>query len=162
MKKCIYTFVLLTLLMSLCSCVTIRKKYNRYADIENIDSIEVYFIDFSYEKEIYNIPSNIKPLKTIKKEQFEEVIIDLEKLEYTSKILIIAANDPNFNLYGFVIKIVYRTGIYQLVSNSGTVYTYDSNDQIDAFFGTVEIDTWNKVIIKYIGEDIFKQYSMPF
>ena len=75
-------------------------------------------------------------------------VTDLESLDYKDTIIIFAANDPNFNLYGFVIKIIYNSGVYQLVSNSGTVYTYDTNGFVGCFHGVVEDDMWNEISIK--------------
>lgn len=162
MKKLIYFITLLTLLICTTGCVTLHDKFERVDDIDNIISIEVYFMNFSYEIESDNLPSTMQPIKILDKELFEEVIQDLESLDFKSTLLIFAANDPNFNLYGYVIKIVYNSGIYQLVSNAGAAYTYDSNGYLNSFHGSVKEDVWNNLIIKYIGEKEFNQHKLPF
>lgn len=69
-------------------------------------------------------------------------------------------SDPRFNLYQFVIKINYKSGAYQLVQKSGTVYTFDaSGEHLDSFHGGVDDEVWNGLITKYIGEDLFNQYN---
>ena len=162
MKKLIYFIMLLTLLICTTGCVTFHEKFEREDDIENIISIEVYFVDVSYETQLENLPTTMKPIKILDKELFGEVIQDLESLDFKSTLLIFAANDPNFNLYGYVIKIMYNSGLYQLVSNAGTAYTYDSNGFINSFHGSVKEDEWNNLIIKYIGEEEFNQHKLPF
>ena len=100
--------------------------------------------------------------KILDKSLFEEVIKDLESLDFKSTLLLFAANDPNFNLYGYVIKIMYDSGVYQLVSNAGAVYTYDSNGYLNSFHSSVKEDVWNSLIIKYIGEEEFNQHKLSF
>ena len=82
--------------------------------------------------------------------------------DFKSTLLIFAASDPNFNLYGYVIKIMYDSGVYQLVSNAGTSYTYDSNGYLNSYHGRLKEDVWNSLIIKYIGEEEFNQHKLSF
>lgn len=162
MKKLIYFIMLLTLLICTTGCVTFHEKFERVDNIENILSIEVYFVDFSYDTELENLPTTAQPIKILDRSLFEEVIKDLENLDFKSTLLIFAANDPNFNLYGYVIKIMYDSGVYQLVSNAGASYTYDSNGYLNSFHSSVKEDVWNNLIIKYIGEEEFNQHKLPF
>ena len=122
----------------------------------------MYFVDFSYDTELDNLPVTAQPIKILDRSLFEEVIKDLENLDFKSTLLIFAASDPNFNLYGYVIKIMYDSGVYQLVSNAGAVYTYDSNGYLNSFHSSVKEDEWNNLIIKYIGEEEFNQHKLPF
>ena len=162
MKKLIYFIMLLTLLICTTGCVTFHEKFERVDNIENILSIEVYFVDVSYDTPLENLPTTARPIKILDRSLFEEVIKDLENLDFKSTLLIFAANDPNFNLYGYVIKIMYNSGVYQLVSNAGSSYTYDSNGFLNCFHGRLKEDVWNKLIIKYIGEEEFNQHKLPF
>ena len=162
MKKLIYFIMLLTLLICTTGCVTFHEKFERVDNIENILSIEVYFVDFSYDTKLDNLPASAQPIKIVDRSLFEEVIKDLENLDFKSTLLIFAANDPNFNLYGYVIKIMYDSGVYQLVSNAGTSYTYDSNGYLNSYHGSLKEDVWNSLIIKYIGEEEFNQHKLPF
>ena len=162
MKKLIYFITLLTLLICTTGCVTLHDKFERVDDIDNIISIEVYFVDFSYDTELDNLSATAQPIKIVDRSLFEEVIKDLENLDFKSTLLIFAASDPNFNLYGYVIKIMYDSGVYQLVSNAGTSYTYDSNGFLNCFHGRLKEDVWNNLIIKYIGEEEFNQHKLPF
>jgi len=162
MKKLIYFIMLLTLLICTTGCVTFHEKFERVDNIENIISIEVYFVDVSYDTELDNLPTTAQPIKILDRSLFEEVIKDLENLDFKQTLLIFAANDPNFYLYGYVIKIMYDSGVYQLVSNAGSSYTYDSNGFLNCFHGTIKEDVWKSLIIKYIGEEEFNQHKLPF
>ena len=162
MKKIICLIILFISLISTSGCVTLHEKFQRVDDIENISYIEFYFINFSYDSYMQNIPDSFQPIKTLEKNLYKEIIEDLEFLDYESTLLIFAASDPNFDLYGFIIKIAYDSGVYQLIGNSGTVYTYDNDDIVDGFHGTVKDEVWSDFIIKYLGNDIFDQYKLPF
>ena len=118
-------------------------------------------VDFYCIDEVF-YPINFRTTSTIPSSSFEAVIKDLENLDFKSTLLIFAASDPNFNLYGYVIKIMYDSGVYQLVSNAGTSYTYDSNGFLNCFHGRLKEDVWNNLIIKYIGEEEFNQHKLPF
>ena len=162
MKRLIYFIMLLTLLICTTGCVTFHEKFETVNNIENILSIEVYFVDFSYDTELDNLPATAQPIKIVDRSLFEEVIKDLENLDFKSTLLIFAASDPNFNLYGYVIKIMYDSGVYQLVSNAGVSYTYDLNGYLNGVQGRLKEDVWNNLIIKYIGEEEFNQHKLPF
>ena len=162
MKKLIYFITLLTLLICTTGCVTFHEKFERVDNIENILSIEVYFVDFLYQIELDSLPTTMQPIKILDKELFGEVIQDLESLDFKKTLLIFAASDPNSNLYGYIIKIMYDSGVYQLVSNAGVSYTYDSNGYLNSFQGRLKEDVWNNLIIKYIGEKEFNQHKLPF
>ncbi len=160
MKKIIYTIILFFLLIFVSGCVTFHEKFQKADDIENIQNIEVYLLPY----DIYtsDIPDGYKPIYTIDNNLYEELIDELEQLDYKQILIIIAANDPNFDLHGFIFKITYKSGTYQLVGNSGACYTYGSDDTFDSFTGMVNDETWKTLVIKYIGQEIFEQYKLPY
>ncbi|MBQ9731229.1 MAG: hypothetical protein IJV94_03925 [Bacilli bacterium] len=159
MKKLLSKLVLLICIFSLSSCITIHNKFEHYRDIDQLDSIKIYYID-SYYNPYYNENEDLfRHVETINDDRHVDLINDLEGLEYKDIIPIFAPSDPNFNLHGFVIKILYDTGDYQLVSNSGAVYTYDISSGYSNFIGIVEQEIWSNLLIKYIGEDLYNIYS---
>ena len=163
MKYRFLAIIILCLLFTCVSgCVTFNQKFEAYGDLEEISSIEFYFIDFSYDTLVEDIPDSTQPIMTVDNDLYSVLINDLESLDYKDTIILFAANDPNFYLYGFVIKITYNSGVYQLVSNSGTVYTYNNEGFVECFHGGVEDDVWNEIIIKYLGDEVFEQYKLPF
>ena len=148
--------------MCISGCVTFNKKFYAYDTLDEISSIEFYFIEFSYDTYVEDIPDSIQPIMKVDDELYGGIINDLESLDYKDTIIMIAPSDPNFYLYGFIIKITYDSGVYQLVSNSGTVYTYNNEGFVECFHGTVEDEVWNEIIIKYLGSEVFEQYKLPF
>ena len=160
--KFVVTIILCFFLMCISGCVTFNKKFYAYDTLDEISSIEFYFIEFSYDTYVEDIPDSIQPIMKVDDELYGGIINDLESLDYKDTIILFAANDPNFDLYGFIIKITYNSGVYQLVSNSGTVYTYNNEGFVKCFHGEVEDDVWNEIIIKYLGSEVFEQYKLPF
>ena len=162
MKKILCLFCLFILLICNTGCVTFHEKFERVSNIENISYMEIYFIESSYDPFNEDIQTTLEPIKILNNNMYKQVIEDLESLDYKVIIPLFAPSDPSFNLYGFVIKIMYNSGIYQLVSNAGAVYTYDSNGYLSSFHARVEQDIWDNLIIKYLGKEVFDQYKLPF
>ncbi|MBE6532824.1 MAG: hypothetical protein E7676_04880 [Ruminococcaceae bacterium] len=157
MKKMLaMALVISTLLLT--GCATHLNTFKLHDTVDNISSIEIYYINPSYEKYIFDIDESFEPIKIVGPELYTEIANDLEMLVYKDVVPIFIPSDPNFDLFGFVIKVKYMSNVYQLVSNSGTVYTYDDSGWVDDFYGCVEQETWNELIIKYIGQETFNIY----
>ena len=160
MKKMTYIIIIFFLSIFISGCVTFHEKFQKAEDIENIQNIEVYFI--TYDIHTQDIPDGYKPIYTIDSNLYKELIDELEHLDYKNTLIIIAANDPVFYLYGYIFKITYKSGTYQLVGNSGPCFTYGSDNTFDSFYGAVNNETWKTLVIKYIGQEIFEQYKLPY
>ena len=155
MKRIKKIIVFFMLLVSLSGCVTFYNRFEAYDEVSNIEKIEVFYVDSKIDSYIVDIPSSKQPIAVLEKDVYNEIVADLEKLIFKSIAIVIAANDPNFDLLEFVIKISYNSGVYQLVSNSGTVYTYNKGEHLNGFHGAVGQETWDSLIIKYIGKELF-------
>lgn len=147
------------LLVSLSGCVTFYNRFEAYDEVSNIEKIEVFYVDSKIDSYIVDIPSSKQPIAVLESDVYNEIVSDLENLIFKDTIIIIAANDPNFYLFEFVIKISYNSGVYQLVSNSRIVYTYNNGDILNSFYGAVGQETWDSLIIKYIGKELFDKYN---
>ena len=147
---------ILVLSIFLSGCITFTNHFERYEKIENISSIDIYYID---EYELTDIPSSLSSIKTIDEENYQESIEKLEELEFKDTIIVIAANDPNFHIFKFVIKITYQSGAYQIVSNIGSIYTYNQDGFISCIHGACEEEKWNEILISYIGQELFDHYN---
>ena len=158
MKKISLVIVLLLVTILLTGCITRESSFQAYEEIEQISSVQVYYFDAScYPKEL---DDSTQPIKIIEQDSYSELINDLEQLTFEDVIPLFMPSDPRFNLYQFVIKINYKSGAYQLVQKSGTVYTFDaSGEHLYSFHGSVDDEVWNGLITKYIGEDLFNQYN---
>lgn len=163
MKRLLYILNLFLLSISLSSCVTIHDEYERLDYSEEIIQIDIFFIPFIENEYITDIPSYVTPIRTFETSQYEEIVNDLESLDYKTVLLIFAASDPNFKVFGYVFKITYASGTYQLVSNSGMGYTYNrSGEYLNSFKGKVKEEVWDELIIKYIGQEEFEKHHLPF
>ena len=160
MKKISLVIILLLVTLLLTGCVFFTETFQAYEEIEQISSIEVYYFDTWYDPLWDEMDDSLEPIKIIEKNDYAETINDLEQLEFRYGIVLFAPSDPSFELYQFIIKINYKSGVYQYVSNSGASYTLDaSGEHLDSFHGRVDDEIWNGLIIKYIGEDLFNQYN---
>ena len=78
MKKILCIIVLLFIIMCTSSCVTVHKKFERVEDVANIESVEVYFIDWEEELFLQDIPESMQPIEILDKSVYEGLIQDLE------------------------------------------------------------------------------------
>lgn len=154
MKRLAFGLVLLTSIVLLVGCVTFKKEFRIHEPVDQISGIEIYYIDPSGDS-IHDIDEAMEPVKVIGEELYGEITDDLEELVFEDMIPLFAPSDPTFRICGFIIRIEYLSGVYQLVCNSGTNYTYDASDIVESFHGTAEREVWNRLIIKYIGRKAY-------
>ena len=160
MRKVLLVIVLLITTIALTGCITFAESFQAYEDVEQISSIEVYYFDKQYSPEWEEMDPSIQPIKIIEQDSYLQVINDLEQLTFDDVVPLFMPTDPSFEVYRFVIKINFKSGVYQLVSNFGAVYTLDASGCcLDRFHGSVDDEVWNGLITKYIGEDLFNQYN---
>lgn len=145
--------VLLTVLLTV-GCVTFKNEFQLHEPVEEIAEIEIYYVDPS-DYSVYDVDGATEPVKIIDNEMYDAIAEDLEGLVFEDMIPVFAPSDPTFRICGFIIKIEYFSGVYQLVCNSGTNYTYDASDVVESFHGTTEREAWNRLIIKYIGRKAY-------
>ena len=108
--KTISITVIFTLIaMSLSSCIIIHYKFDDI-DKTNVTGIEIYDLrdDYYHDVGFYEL---MDPIYTLSPEQYADFLDTLTELEFTTALLIIAANDPILH-YGstMVIKINHSKG----------------------------------------------------
>ena len=155
-KKIIVFFMIL---ICLSGCVTFYERFESYDEVSNIEKIEIFYVDSKIDSYIVDIPSSKQPIAVLEEDVYNEIVVDLENFIFKNIVIVIAANDPNFYLFEFVIKISYNSGVYQLVSNSRIVYTYNNGEILNSFYGVVGQETWDSLIIKYIGKELVDKYN---
>ena len=156
MKKLCFAVALLIFALSVTGCVTRISRFRSCEETDEIVGVEIYYIDEFY---VFDIDDTNQPVKVIESEYYSQIVDELEALEFVDVIPIFMPSDPNFNLLEFVIRIEYASGMYQIVSNCGVVYTYDASGTCDYFFGSADDEAWRSMIIKYIGEEAFESYG---
>ena len=149
MRKMIACALALIIVASLAGCVQVPRRWEFLHDADSIVAIEIYnlteYIDF-------DLPEDAEPIAYVKQEDYASFCEDIASIEFSDEIILFpAAIDPSWTLHGYVAKIIYDNGDYELINNSG----YQSQEVINgrgrSFHYSFPDDvTWVNLIQKHI------------
>ena len=155
--KIISIIVIFTLIAtSLSSCIIIHYKFDDI-DKTNVTGIEIYDLrdDYYHDVGFYEL---MDPVYTLSPEQYADFLDTLTELEFTTALLIIAANDPILH-YGssMVIKINHSNGSFETVSPHGYAEQYDPDeDDVYAWdYGSCDDALWELLLKSVVPEEIY-------
>ena len=153
-RKITALFVALMLAFSMAGCMIIPVKTNvelRY-DVTEITSIEI----FNLGDEVYDvydleelIDDNFIPVATLTSESYSDFADGLKKIEFTDTwVLVVAAVDVDDSFTGYVAKVTYANGEYEILSHGSQAY----HNEEGHYVGTVvcEEGDWNRFIKEYM------------
>ena len=104
------TLIFTLIAISLSSCMKLHHKFDSI-DKTNVTSIEIYDLrdDYSHDVGFYEL---MDPIYTLSPEQHADFLDTLTELNFTTVLILIAANDPMLH-YGstMVIKINHSNGV---------------------------------------------------
>ena len=158
--KCIkiisITVIFALIAMSLSSCIKLNHKFDSI-DTTNVTSIEIYDLrdDYSHNVGFYEL---MEPIYTLSPEQHADFLDTLTKLEFTTALLLIAANDPSLHYANtMTIKINHSNGEFETVSPYGYAEQYDPNeDDIYAWdYGSCDDAKWELLLKSVVPEEIY-------
>jgi len=115
-----------------------------------VASVEIFYLQESVMGEL---PLDAKPINVLDKEEITRFCLDLQSLKYTDIVILLpVAIDPSFTLDGYVAKISYNNGDYEIVGDNG----YQPQTVIDGR-GVIhqysfEDDDWSTLINPYISQ----------
>ena len=150
------TLIFTLIAMSLSSCMKLHHKFDSI-DKTNVTGIEIYDLrdDYYHDEGFYEL---IDPVYTLSPEQHDDFLDTLTRLEFTTVLILIAANDPTLN-YGstMVIKINHSNGVFETVSPYGYAEQYDPNeDDIHAWdYGSCDYSKWELLLKSVVPEEIY-------
>jgi len=147
MKKTILLIIVLVLaLISFSGCVTLYKDFELHEEVDQISSIQVYHFDEWFLPE--KIDDSFQPIKIVDESFYQEIASDLQGIEYKYAICLIMGVDYEYELYGYVIKVQYKSGAYQLISKS-IAYTMDyTGEVVDQVVGGIDDEIWYSLLLK--------------
>ena len=155
--KIISIIVIFTLIAtSLSSCIILHHKFDDI-DKTNVTGIEIYDLrdDYLHDAGFYEL---IDPVYTLSPEQYADFLDTLTELEFTTALLLIAANDPILH-YGstMVIKINHSNGSFETVSPHGYAEQYDPDeDDVYAWdYGSCDDALWELLLKSVVPEEIY-------
>ena len=155
--KIISITVIFTLIaLSLSSCIRLNHRFDSI-DKTNVTSIEIYDLrdDYYHDAGFYEL---IDPVYSLSPEQYADFLDTLTELEFTSVLILIAANDPNLSYSStMTIKINHSDGSFETVSPHGYAERYDPDeDGIYAWdYGSCDDKKWELLLKSVVPEEIY-------
>lgn len=155
--KIISITVIFTLIaMSLSSCIKLNHKFDNI-DKTNVTSIEIYDLrdEYSHDVGFYEL---MDPIYTLSPEQHDDFLDTLTRLEFTTVLIVIAANDPSLHYANtMTIKINHSDGSFETVSPYGYAEQYDPNeDSLDAWdYGSCDYSDWELLLQSVVPQEIY-------
>ena len=150
------TLIFTLIAISLSSCMKLHHKFDSI-DKTNVTGIEIYDLrdDYYHDAGFYEL---IDPVYTLSSEQYADFLDTLTELNFTTVLLLIAANDPTLH-YGstMVIKINHSNGVFETVSPHGFAERYDPNeDNVYAWdYGSCDDAMWELLLKSVVPEEIY-------
>ena len=155
--KIISITVIFTLIaLSLSSCIRLNHRFDSI-DKTNVTSIEIYDLrdDYYHDAGFYEL---IDPVYSLSPEQYADFLDTLTELEFTSVLILIAANDPNLSYSRtMTVKINHSNGVFETVSPYGYAEQYDPNeDSLDAWdYGSCDYSDWELLLQSVVPQEIY-------
>ena len=150
------TLIFTLIAISLSSCIKLHHKFDSI-DKTNVTGIEIYDLrdDYYHDVGFYEL---IDPVYTLSSEQYADFLYTLTELNFTTVLILIAANDPMLH-YGstMVIKINHSNGVFETVSPHGFAERYDPNeDNVYAWdYGSCDETMWELLLKSVVPEEIY-------
>ena len=139
LRKITAMLVVVCLLGSLTGCVIIPLKKHlelRY-DVSEIISIEIFDLcDESYE--IYDleelIDNDLAPVATLTSEQYSDFADRLKEIEFNDTwVIMLASMDVDYSFRGYVVKVTYANGEYEMLNNCSQAYRKEKGHYMDSY-----------------------------
>jgi len=159
MKRFFLLTIVFAMLFSLSGCIIIPLHKNLVIPEDTVASIEVFDLrNDSRESSIFDTEN---PVYTIPPAQLGEFLDELGKLQLTDYIVIIlAAVDPGFYYGSWVIRINYKDGSYEYLSESGYSEVFDENGKWQEVNTYAPDDEERYAFIqKFVPEELFNAVS---
>ena len=152
MKKmllCLTAVLLLVLSLSSCS-VNIPTDYEFEYGTEGITSIEIYY----FAEGVYDIDPEIHtPVIVLDESRHEDILKDIEEMRFTTfQMLVPIPTDPPYDLRGYVVRLNYELGDYEMISNGVQKFRQfrDGEWKHGSKFLDCDEEAWNGMIQKYL------------
>ena len=149
MKRYIVFALALLLILTLSGCVKVPRKWEFLHSADSISAIEIYNLAESVDGDI---PEDAEPIAFVKQEDFASFCEDISKIQFSNLIILVPVTyDPSWSLGGYVAKIIYENGDYEIICNRGYQAHEVKNGRDRSFhYNFPDDSTWNNLIESYM------------
>ena len=157
MKKILAVLMLVVTMCLLCGCISFKNRFEPIGTVDQIESIEIFYLPSSVDS--YRVDtSSFESVTVLEQSDFNQMHERLQNLVYVDTVILFVASDPNFALFDFVIKVQYRDGTFDLVTENGA-FAYDSNNEVTSdIWGGIDEEIWKQLIVDFVGQEQWDKY----
>ncbi len=148
MKKVVAVCLLVCIALGLAGCVHYGVQYRCMGTADQIAEIAVFDLR---DEAVVQIDDTMVPVGYVDREEYSAFVGEVESFPFVEQLLlIIAPMDPGFAYGGYVVRITYADGSYELIGAAG----YQSQHRDGAYVGDshygCDEDRWNQLILRFM------------
>lgn len=151
MKRICAFLVALILVLNLTGClVIVPETYRLLYGVEEIETIAIYDLG---EKSVESLDDSLEPVGYIPKEQYESFANSVEYLPYTNTfIIVLAAIDSSFSFSGYVFKVSYQNGGYEIITSGARQPYRTAEGKERSYSYECDEEVWLAFVKQYLEE----------
>ena len=143
--------VLMTVAVWVAATPVFDVKYECMYEADKVSSIAIYELN---EDSVEVIDETIEPYRMIKESEYSGFLNGIESLPFENEIILLPIPlDYDFSYYGYVVKIVYDDGAYEIISANGVQEQVDTVGENKYTHYSCDKMVW----FKYISQNHFDE-----
>ena len=149
MKKVIAVCLLFCLSVALSGCVYYGVQYRCMGTADRITEIAVFDLR---NKGVNHIDDSMVPAGYVDRGDFAAFVEEVETFPFVKEILlVIAPTDPSFYYGGYVVRITYADGSYELIGATGYQSRYRDGEYVGGSHYGCDRDRWNQMVLDFVN-----------
>ncbi|MBE6934734.1 MAG: hypothetical protein E7462_06810 [Ruminococcaceae bacterium] len=148
MKRFFFALLVIALSLNLAGCIpiTLDTDYEISQDVDQIQAIALF------ERTDESERLHDAPISEISTENFGAFVEELESIyAWSGFYLTIAAQDPSFAFAKKVIRIDYKDGCQEFISNLGYQEIRKNEEVVSSLHYSFNDDAWDAFLLKYFA-----------
>ena len=148
MKRVILVMLMLCLAVGLSGCVSCGVHYECMGEAEDITEIAVYDLREGWTD---TLDENMEPMGYVDSASFAPFVQELEDFPFVEQILLmLVPSDPSFVYGGYVVRITYEDGSYELIGTAGYQSQHAGGKYVGGSHYSCDREKWEAFVLNYL------------
>lgn len=148
MKKVLLILLALCVAVGLCGCVSFAVGYECMGEAADITEIAVFDLRVGW---VDALDENMEPLGYVDSESFASFAEELEAFPFVDQILLmLAPSDPSLVYGGYVVRMTYADGSYELIGSAGYQSQHAGGKLVGSSHYSCDRDKWAEFVLRYL------------
>ena len=148
MKRVILVMLMLCLAVGLSGCVSCGVNYECMGEAEDITEIAVYDLREGWTD---TLDEKMEPMGYVDSDSFAPFVQELEDFPFVEQILLmLVPSDPSFVYGGYVVRITYEDGSYELIGTAGYQSRHAGGKYVGGSHYSCDREKWEAFVLNYL------------